>query len=736
MKSNKKLFAILTLTMFMMTLLPMAAFAGGTSPTTYSAAASTVSATNTSLDVYADTDDLAKITIAFKNNAGTALSSGDPVLFYIKSDRDAELGYVENGPELNGTKMSEVTGQGIATTVGSSGKVYVYVGSGITGNFKISIYNQGDADEGLLIGSATIGVAVGEGNIQLKAVDKDDSNLRDYDDPAKRMDETETHSIAAGHGVELRAYVYDGSTAIKGKTVTFEAKYENGTFYTIGTATTDSDGYAKYYFEQTKSGKYEYRAKFSSSDKTGVITINVGTLPIKTLELKTADGTKIGKGEPTDIEFYVKDKYGNLIKNFVANDFDVKVSSAPVGSKFEDMAWDQNGTADCNVDITKVADGYVKVTFKADKEGAYVLNIRSNADTRYSATINLESLKFDKATSLKFKLKNANAQTVTSLIRKYETNIYYGTEKNLQAGTLEVYKVNEAGVEIQAGSSDLSIASSDVSKVEVDNSGVVTIKKDAAGFYKITALYTPDNLVAVYDLKVIGNPVGILATPVVTDKNAAVTIQYVDKNGEASYDTAAAVNEGFTISVPSGVSASNVKDINKAGKGSFDLTATEYGKYNVVVLSNNKRIAGSFEVEFVMPDALKPVIGAKNVTMFIGATGYVEDGVAKVTDVAPFIQDGRTFVAVRPVADAFGCEIGWNEATQTVTLTRADKVVTIVIGSNVITVVEGGVTTTVTADVAAFIKDGRTVLPFRAVGDAFGATVNYDAATQAVSYQQ
>jgi hypothetical protein len=88
------------------------------------------------------------------------------------------------------------------------------------------------------------------------------------------------------------------------------------------------------------------------------------------------------------------------------------------------------------------------------------------------------------------------------------------------------------------------------------------------------------------------------------------------------------------------------------------------------------------------------------------------------------------------VAEAFGAQIGWNEATQTVTLSRPDITVTIVIGSNAVTVVKDGVTTTVTADVAAFIKDGRTVLPFRAVGEAFGATVNYDAATQSVSYVQ
>ncbi len=40
------------------------------------------------------------------------------------------------------------------------------------------------------------------------------------------------------------------------------------------------------------------------------------------------------------------------------------------------------------------------------------------------------------------------------------------------------------------------------------------------------------------------------------------------------------------------------------------------------------------------------------------------------------------------------------------------------------------------ADVPAFIEDGRTVLPFRAVGNAFGATVDYDEVTQSVTYTQ
>ena len=55
-------------------------------------------------------------------------------------------------------------------------------------------------------------------------------------------------------------------------------------------------------------------------------------------------------------------------------------------------------------------------------------------------------------------------------------------------------------------------------------------------------------------------------------------------------------------------------------------------------------------------------------------------------------------------------------ATEKVFITRDDIQVTITIGSYVIEVVRDGVAETVTSDVAAFIKDGRTFLPLRVSG--------------------
>ena len=71
------------------------------------------------------------------------------------------------------------------------------------------------------------------------------------------------------------------------------------------------------------------------------------------------------------------------------------------------------------------------------------------------------------------------------------------------------------------------------------------------------------------------------------------------------------------------------------------------------------------------------------VKMTIGDTvGYI-NGEAKTLDAAPIIRESRTMLPVRFVAEAFGAKVGWDGATSTATVTTADVEIKIVIGSNV-----------------------------------------------------
>ncbi len=45
------------------------------------------------------------------------------------------------------------------------------------------------------------------------------------------------------------------------------------------------------------------------------------------------------------------------------------------------------------------------------------------------------------------------------------------------------------------------------------------------------------------------------------------------------------------------------------------------------------------------------------------------NGQANLLDIAPVIKDGRTYLPVSAVAKAFGYNVSWDQATQTVSLT-------------------------------------------------------------------
>ncbi|MDP2949939.1 MAG: copper amine oxidase N-terminal domain-containing protein, partial [Chloroflexota bacterium] len=101
----------------------------------------------------------------------------------------------------------------------------------------------------------------------------------------------------------------------------------------------------------------------------------------------------------------------------------------------------------------------------------------------------------------------------------------------------------------------------------------------------------------------------------------------------------------------------------------------------------------------------------KTVRMWIGSCGYTSDEVGKESDLAPFIENSRTFVAVRFLAEEFGATADWfpkDAPVEVVTLTRPDSTITIRIGSHELTVEQAGQTTCVTSDVAAQIRNGRT----------------------------
>ena len=88
----------------------------------------------------------------------------------------------------------------------------------------------------------------------------------------------------------------------------------------------------------------------------------------------------------------------------------------------------------------------------------------------------------------------------------------------------------------------------------------------------------------------------------------------------------------------------------------------------------------------------------------------------------PVIVEGRTLVPLRSVFEALGATVEWNNETRSVTSVKGDVTITLAVDSKEM-VVNGIVKT---LDVPAQIMNERTMVPVRAVAEAFGCDVKWD----------
>lgn len=95
---------------------------------------------------------------------------------------------------------------------------------------------------------------------------------------------------------------------------------------------------------------------------------------------------------------------------------------------------------------------------------------------------------------------------------------------------------------------------------------------------------------------------------------------------------------------------------------------------------------------------------------------------------SPIIQNDRTLVPLRAIFEAMGASVDWDGLTQTVTSTKKSTTIKLTIGSNVL--YKNG--SAITLDVPAQLIGDYTMVPARAVAEAFDADVSWDGNTRTV----
>lgn len=98
------------------------------------------------------------------------------------------------------------------------------------------------------------------------------------------------------------------------------------------------------------------------------------------------------------------------------------------------------------------------------------------------------------------------------------------------------------------------------------------------------------------------------------------------------------------------------------------------------------------------------------------------DGGRLSFDTEPQIVDSRAMVPMRTIFEAYGAEVLWDEGTETVTAMLDDMIVTLQIGNKQMINNDKFIE----LDVAPVIYGDRTLVPVRAVSEAFGSNVDWD----------
>ncbi len=112
-----------------------------------------------------------------------------------------------------------------------------------------------------------------------------------------------------------------------------------------------------------------------------------------------------------------------------------------------------------------------------------------------------------------------------------------------------------------------------------------------------------------------------------------------------------------------------------------------------------------------------------------GEIAVVLDGDRIAFDVKPTINNGTTLVPIRAISEALESTVEWDEDTRTVTINKDDTAIKLCIDSPTMYVDENAVT----LNHPAVIIDGRTLVPIRAISEAFGCLVGWDEKVKQVS---
>ncbi len=453
--------------------------------------------------------------------------------------------------------------------------------------------------------------------------------------------------------------------------------------------------------------------------------VNAGNTFASYIEIENQPTAPIAlyEGIDGDVSFTVTDINGNTVKEASKTNtqgmngiFDgtkyLVFTEKPTASSLED--------GDLSLKWDKDDQDYDLVIGSLDAEGTYT--VKAILDNGAYATANFEVKKF---------------QTPVSIFMEVADTVELG-----KAVAPQAKYVDANGVIKKAKDANIAASGYAISTLSDTSNGKATValktdEKYAGTSFTLTAVSERYNLVATKEIKITGEGTAIefVNETLAVNVNNKVAWNIVDEEGnKVKVDTADWVSTKYVVlDKPEGakVTVYDSKTVDN-GAGEMALTSDTVGNVTVqavaqyklttkvanangqdITATQNKYYTGT-QIFAVGKDSVGDVV-----VMSIGSNEIIVNDAKATIDAAPMVQNDRTYVPFRALAEAFGAEVAYDEATQAVTAELNGVTVVMTIGSATYTV--NGEEKTM--DVAPFINGSRTMVPVRFAAEAFGIKV-------------
>ena len=442
---------------------------------------------------------------------------------------------------------------------------------------------------------------------------------------------------------------------------------------------------------------------------------------------------------PSSMKVTVDTKGGTSNRTFTVTFDDGYVMGANDQLAYEQFDKDGDpvpGTNTKYVDVTGVKDGKFTFTRSFDEDTAsvkFTFERNDVADKNLTATVKLASPYGD------LDYYDFTFDTGSLVERGQDV-----------AGT--VYYVNKEGKRYDITDECLfAVTPSNLVEAITDSSDCgFTVKEDAElnKVITITALFN-GNKVASQNFTIVedaepgdvkmnrtsynaGEETGIEFT-LLDDKGQTMKLDFFPSNIDIRWIDSSVSDPGFRVNLTDHGASITTKGklltsitCDKPCTGKFEITFTDDKGHAYQVVSDT--------FTFKDPDA-EPE-GAKKVVVTIGSTTMQVDGKNKTIIAPPIVDNGRTYVPLRAISEAFGATVDWKQESNLITIDRGDT--HIVMTPYKLAYTLNGQEKMM--DVAPYISTAyaSTMVPVRFIADAFGfdsiPEYNADNTTRAVTF--